>query len=380
MLIAQCPNCHARYKVPNEVAGRRARCKKCGQPFQIPEAPPDSGRLSLTALTPSDEGSTVIQSRIQLDKPTRGKAGAAVRLRGQAQKEAAAAPSAWGPFLRGLAGSLWAPVRPINLAPFLIVWILLTVSKPTLSSYVLIWPALALAVWAIVSGFYLSFQFNTALSAADGQHELPALTPTSGFTADVLVPMLKLGLTRLLVLLPAIIFVAAMVLGRGGSARYVTGVGPSPGPVNIYFTATAGASGAAIPVIAIILLAAGLALWPILVLIAGMGSGRTVFRFDSAFRTLLRTLPAYMCAALTVCAAEAIAVIVALALGGTESSPEPSRLSVTRILLLPTLISLADVYMAVIAMRAIGMYYYHFARAVPREEPAPGAGLKAKRE
>ena len=42
MIIAQCA-CGARYKVREELEGRKARCKKCGQAFQIPRAGPTTG-------------------------------------------------------------------------------------------------------------------------------------------------------------------------------------------------------------------------------------------------------------------------------------------------------------------------------------------------
>lgn len=32
-----CPNCHAKYRLPAEAAGRDARCKVCGSKFHIPQ-------------------------------------------------------------------------------------------------------------------------------------------------------------------------------------------------------------------------------------------------------------------------------------------------------------------------------------------------------
>jgi len=355
MLIAQCPACHTRYKVPDEVAGRRARCKKCGQPFQVPDAPPDSGRLSLTALTPPGEGSTV---RLRVDKPQRGnKAKKGVRLRDEAEEKQIAAPGVWGPFLRDLASCLWAPVRPGNLAPFLIAWFLLTISKPGLWSFLICAPV-GLTIWAIVNGWYLSFQFNTVVAATDGKDELPTVTFGAGFVDDVLVPLLKMVLTQLGALLPAIVFVTVLMLTRSGSVDYAQGVGPGVGPLSIYLTAAGSANGGTAPTVALALLAAGLAVWPMLVLATAVGGAPAVFRFGTMARGLIRTIAAYALVLFTVYAAAAVAIVVGMALGRTL--PDASEASVTRIVVYPALIALADVYLTIVAMRALGLYYYHF--------------------
>lgn len=36
MLLAACPACDARYRVPDAAAGKRTTCKKCGAAFRIP--------------------------------------------------------------------------------------------------------------------------------------------------------------------------------------------------------------------------------------------------------------------------------------------------------------------------------------------------------
>lgn len=39
MITAVCPNCSAQYEVPDDRAGKRADCRKCGWLVEIPEAP-----------------------------------------------------------------------------------------------------------------------------------------------------------------------------------------------------------------------------------------------------------------------------------------------------------------------------------------------------
>src|SRR3954464_5002559 len=38
MIDFTCPQCHSAFSVPDNLAGRRARCKKCGTPLTIPAA------------------------------------------------------------------------------------------------------------------------------------------------------------------------------------------------------------------------------------------------------------------------------------------------------------------------------------------------------
>src|SRR5687768_10127631 len=41
MIDFDCPQCHGHFSVPENLAGRRARCKKCATPLTIPRlAPP----------------------------------------------------------------------------------------------------------------------------------------------------------------------------------------------------------------------------------------------------------------------------------------------------------------------------------------------------
>src|SRR6184192_2244960 len=40
-LSVECPECGARYNVPDKLAGKRAKCKKCGATIPIPAAASD---------------------------------------------------------------------------------------------------------------------------------------------------------------------------------------------------------------------------------------------------------------------------------------------------------------------------------------------------
>jgi len=95
-----------------------------------------------------------------------------------------------------------------------------------------------------------------------------------------------------------------------------------------------------------------------LVLATAVGGAPAVFRFGTMARGLIRTIAAYALVLFTVYAAAAVAIVVGMALGRTL--PDASEASVTRIVVYPALIALADVYLTIVAMRALGLYYYHF--------------------
>ena len=52
-IVVACPKCTQKYRVPETGIGRRAFCKKCGQPFRVAvDAPIDEVRHDLLVLAP----------------------------------------------------------------------------------------------------------------------------------------------------------------------------------------------------------------------------------------------------------------------------------------------------------------------------------------
>src|SRR5580700_10277851 len=52
-MSVECPTCHARFKVEDQYAGKRARCRQCKEVFQVPLAP--AADLVEVGLVPVDE-------------------------------------------------------------------------------------------------------------------------------------------------------------------------------------------------------------------------------------------------------------------------------------------------------------------------------------
>src|SRR3970040_935088 len=50
MIAFSCRRCGTRFKVPDGLAGKKARCKKCGQNLQVPQAPAAVALVAATGL------------------------------------------------------------------------------------------------------------------------------------------------------------------------------------------------------------------------------------------------------------------------------------------------------------------------------------------
>lgn len=78
-----CPGCSTRFKVADQLAGKQARCKKCGRPLQVPERPATaasvvaSGLFRMGSVSAQQNNSTTATSRAA---PGRASPPASLRL------------------------------------------------------------------------------------------------------------------------------------------------------------------------------------------------------------------------------------------------------------------------------------------------------------
>lgn len=180
----------------------------------------------------------------------------------------------------------------------------------------------------IIEGWIASYLFNTVLSAANGESDLPDLTLSDGWFDGIIVPFCKFLLAFLFAFAPAIVYAALMSISLRTALT-------SPG-----------LELAALAVLGHFML-------PMLILAIAVGGATTVVRYDLMIRTLARTLPAYV----LVCA------ITLLAFGAewlvehylpSFSGPGRSALALN---ILGVIVGL---YLKIVAMRAIGLYYHHY--------------------
>ena len=91
-----CQNCGAKYRLPVESQGRRARCKKCGEIFAVPRAAPATVEDSILGWLdePDPDDATVERPRVINMPAEAADPEAAKKIRGMIRlKEGSAEPS-----------------------------------------------------------------------------------------------------------------------------------------------------------------------------------------------------------------------------------------------------------------------------------------------
>ena len=334
-------HCGARYNVPASAIGRRWRCKKCGEQFEIrPAAVPDQA-VSLDDLSALERGSTAAapgQPRQDRQTPSRDIPPEAVPpgIVAYAAQDVPAdeAGGVLLTFFGALARVFLFPARPRNLITFLTTWTVLATAVIG-SSYLFAYGSvrstlLGLAVFVLTEGAFAAFCFNAVRQAAEGEEELPGLPLTEGVDEiwrTIIAPLLAFAGTVLLALAPATI-----------------------GLIGVSFLP---ASGTLAPVGKLLAIGGmallGLFLWPMFVLSLVMGDTKALLRFGPMVVTVLRTIVPYTCTVLLVYGTAAVLVFGTVLLTEGESAP----------LAVIALVVGLRVYTQIVAMRAIGVYYYH---------------------
>lgn len=368
MPFIRCPTCNARYKVSAEASGKSAECQKCGQSFQIPELkpPPASGAES----RPTDLSTPAGSDFIELEGPPPPAAppaiagpaleavpisGAVTYAAGPAGVEAAAARGAYGGYLRALGRTLAFPAQPGNLITYLIVCLFMVISA-ALGLFGFF--CLPILVSLIVAAWYMSFQFNVVLDAAAGEDDLPSLNFMSGLYEELVLPFSQMLVANLAARLPALLCLIGVsnLQGANPVAIIAWSVGFLAGrfPLFLSLPNTVG------QVVSGVLWVMGMFLWPMFILIVAVGGIPGLVRFGLIGTTIARSFPAYWLVVLVVFAAQAIAFGSRLLLSALGSGVVGTGRSLSLLLLLALAGVLIEVYVGIVAMRAIGLYYHYF--------------------
>lgn len=346
MIRVRC-SCGAEYKVPDSAAGKRANCKKCSAMIAIPTTA-DLGPLPLAPDPPRRRGGGDIR-----DDPFSGP----MPTVGPVPTVAAAEPfrnsatAARTPIETGTARTYTSDL----LASFTLVGSLGGIMTFALFLFLLVLArfvlpyagCLGLIGTIMISGLYYAYLFEVVVSTAAGEDELPLLTMTEGFFGSFVVPFFKWIGSWLLVLLPGILF-AASLLGMSATALApLLVIGPRA--VFEYGSPETG--------ILVVLLTAGMFLWPMVILCISLGGFSAATRVDLFFITIARTLPVYfLTTAMLYGSYVGEDLLSNLLLPTDGSGPTDFLALVAR----GVVVVAFAVYTNLVAMRAIGLYYHHF--------------------
>ncbi len=354
MLVAQCPACGARYQVPDEVAGRKARCKKCSRPFTLPMPQPDSGRLELTPMTGAS--TTQTGTVVMRNRPDEAGTGALRRGAGTEPGQPARPGRAFPDYLVSLGRAALLGATPASIALFAVTWFILFLREILVSPW-FVCPGVGLAGWFVLTFWYLAYQMNVVVHASSGEATIPAPTMAAGWVDDLLVPGVKMWIADLVAYLPALVF-AAVVMGGAVSWRQWAGqLGAAIVGTDLATPAQQQ------PGLGAALLAAGWLLWPALIVALARGGATAALRLDRVLLMIGRAAPAYLVTVLV--ALTSPAAHVGLRAWLLHPQPTGGPVDLVQVLLVPAAVVAAEVYTALLAARAAGLFYHHFRNIFP---------------
>ncbi len=318
--------CGAHYTLPDEYAGKRAKCSRCGHLIVIPSGRPEE----LEPLQLAEEDSQPSpEARMTFAEHERQARQAFLR---QAPKGMSAPPAViietGSGFWRdaGRAFCLFSSLEASLV--FLFLWFV-NVSVIFIS----LAPCVGFLLGLLVYGYVCSYYLRTVTHAAAGDEGLPPIGVGGNWIDDMLIPMLQWLGCQLFVLAPAII--AAILM-------FIYAV-----PKNISI-ATCGVLGAM-----------GMFFWPIFILTVALGGFSMLFRFDKCVTAVFRSPGPYVliCVLLTVAIAPIWAAKIYIYFQGAGLLAELVGVSTftLRIILLGL-----ETYCMLVCTRLIGLYYHHF--------------------
>lgn len=359
MLTAHC-ECGARYKLPETSAGKRARCKKCGQVFEVPA--PEAGDAGIIPFSDFDAlagGAAVERPRAAEEELAVAPAGGGSRP-SAAMRDAAEEP-AKNNAPRGLFGAYFAAVlrslafpfsKGGNVITFFILWFVLVIGL-----IVRFAPFFGFIAALILTGWYLAFQLNTVLGGAANDEDLPELSLSGSWIDDILAPFFKILLTYMLARLPALVFLLtiSMPAGMDTTEAVVESLKFLFGSLDFLMMQAANdrISGA-------LLLLLGYMLWPMFVLVTAVGGVAGLVRVDLMAATILKTLPGYLLATAVALASFAAQVGLAFVLLFLGAGLLTKKADFSSFLLWPPLFKGLELFLVIVAMRTIGLYYHHY--------------------
>ncbi len=304
--------CGAQGRAPDELAGKTVRCKKCGGPIRIAPAASDSYDIAYDLAAPAP-------AAVAVAPPTMSTAMPAPSRRSSAPERASRS------FWTDLPLSFTFVFRPVNLLVFIGALVLGLVNEFMFVPF----------VWLIPFAALCALYMATITETAGGSDDLPNGSDFDGLVSSLVLPLARfVGVGFTLILFGYLLYaIFAMVAGfeSSNTAAYVI------------------ASGAAF-------------LWPISMLMVALNGILAMFRVDLMVRSIAAAFVPYLAIWGTVLVALALVVAPSYFLPAKEEtdSINPFANAPFR-----AVMSVAQVYVTLVAMRCIGLFYRHYSDRFP---------------
>lgn len=315
MLVTKC-TCGAEYNVPESLAGRRVKCRKCGEPIAVPP-PPDGSVIAATgvfvelpnAVDESQRPSWVSSLIDEIENPDEND--------GPSTPEWSAVGSRT--YWTDCGDGLLFIADMSNLFNFLMI-----AAAAAFEPLLVYAGPFGLPGIIVVRGWICAFLFNVVVEAAAGEPDLPNLALVEGMVEDVLRPLLGFVATCLVVLAPALAY-------SHFAARPLLALIDSHDPIFV------------------LLLCIGAFYWPLVLMVVAIGSVTDLVRVDRLIVTVFRTFVPY--AGLVLLIAGAVGPLL-FSTAYLRGASHPIALAMVMEVLL--------LYVGVVACRAVGLFYFHF--------------------
>jgi hypothetical protein len=325
MIDATC-GCGAKYRVPDHFAGKRAKCKKCGDaiPIPVPQTQADDDTFALEddglfgeMAAAAQRGAAVSANDatppppIDLNPPSAAPRSVAT---------AGGFPSFW----KDVTWSLFFIGQPGSILTFLIVAAIYAVEP--LAYY---GGCVGLIGMLIINGWMAAFLFKIVQNAAGGKKDLPSFSLTEGLMDDVIAPFFKFLTTCIVVLVPSITYVLVTGAGEDFAEKGTDG--------DLLFLATIGL---------------GSFLWPMVVLVVAIGGVGSLFRMDLILITIGKTFVPYLFTFVLTCLVVVLMRFAQSLIQGSNASQNPVAMSMV--------LNVVVLYFFAVNMFVIGFYYRNF--------------------
>lgn len=363
MPIQRC-TCGAKYRLPESAVGKRVKCKKCGAVFSVKtDRSPDRDAsmeddvfAELAAAATKAKAAPVVPRTDQdaSAQPSPSVVTAVPRRAPQSPQTS----RALGAFITDFFKSMQLLFSAGNLIVFLIVWFLLVLGHVILPfAFCLGWPGMI-----VITGWYCTFRFDVIGRAVAGDSDLPTLSLSQGAMDDIILPLVRWLASWLYVLAPAIayyVYRAALTSFRLDPNGQKDLLKALLGGITGLLQSKQGDD-----TVLVVLLYAGLALWPMVILCVTVGGFETLLRVDQMLLTVLKTLPAYLLTTAVIIGTELTCdaldrqlrqSMIASAAGAFNFSK-----LVNRFLLWAIAAQALYLFFDILSLRAIGIYYRNF--------------------